>query len=131
MCFVHCKPRACIPSINTAKMTTIELEPTLHRVPCQYDVRKHSPRPSDGTRPRFLNVKKTTDIMTYETDEKRALHCTVVHNREHDGDERLKYQVLQTEPSTLATMLAPCTKRPTENCEPGAVRPLRIKFIKI
>ena len=47
---------------------------------------------------------KTTDIVAYETHEKRALHCAAVHNREHDGDERLEYQSLQMDPSTLATM---------------------------
>ena len=47
---------------------------------------------------------KTTDIVAYETHEKRALHCAAVHNREHDGDERLEYQGLKTEPSTMATM---------------------------
>ena len=56
------------------------------------------------TRARFMNLKKTTDILTYETPEKRALHCAAVHNQNHDGDERLEYESLQTEPSTLATM---------------------------
>ena len=56
------------------------------------------------TRARFMNLKKTTDILTYETPEKRALHCAAVHNQNHDGDERLEYESLHTEPSTLATM---------------------------
>ena len=42
--------------------------------------------------------------MAYETHEKRAFHCAAVHNREHDGDERLEYQGVKTEPSPMATM---------------------------
>ena len=51
-----------------------------------------------------MNVTKTMDIVAYETHEKEAVHCAAVHNREHDGDARLEYQGLYTEPSTMATM---------------------------
>ena len=40
------------------------------------------------------NIRKSTDIVAYETHEKGALHCAAVHNREHDGDERLEVQGL-------------------------------------
>ena len=46
---------------------------------------------------------KTTDILAYETHEKQALHCAALHNREHVGDDRLEYQALKTETSTMAT----------------------------
>ena len=95
MCFLHCLPRARIPSLITATMPTLE---NLSQNCIAFHAATtfestHSYRATVHGRD-SLNLTKTTDIVAYETHEKRALHCAAVHNREHDGAERLESQGL-------------------------------------
>ena len=91
MCFVHCLPRARIPSIITATM------PTLENL-SQNCIAFHAATTFESTH-RYRatvrgresgNVTKATDIVAYETHEKRALHSAALQDREHgavhDGD---------------------------------------------
>ena len=91
MCFVHCVPRARIPSTITAPIPTLAL---LSQNCIAFHAATTIERPHrDRATVRghdSCNVKKTTDIVAYETHETRALHCAALQDREHgavhDGD---------------------------------------------